>query len=114
MTAYPKHQYVRSAALMKAYRELPCQHCGREDGTVCGAHANSLAYDKGRGIKADDNRAASLCHRCHTEIDQGSRLSRTDRDQIWHVAHHKTVRELLKRGLWPADVPVPDLRRFDS
>lgn len=105
--AFPKRQYVRSPALMKAYRLIPCQHCGRDDGTVCGAHSNQGEHGKGKAIKADDNRCASLCFLCHALLDQGSRLSKAERLAMWAAAHIKTVRELCKRGLWPAGVPVP-------
>ena len=110
----PKHQYVRSPALMKAYRQIPCQVCGADDGTVCGAHSNKLEDGKGRSIKADDNKAASLCHVCHTAIDQGSHLDKPTRYRLWHSAHVKTVDELRRRGLWPENVPIPDTRRFDA
>ena len=107
---YPKRAYVRSKALMAAYRQIPCQHCGRDDGTVCGAHSNSGAMGKGRGIKADDNTCASLCHTCHAALDQGSHLSRDQRETMHTTAWRKTVRELHRRGLWPLDVPMPDVR----
>ena len=72
---FPKHQYIRSPALMKAYREIPCQHCGIEDGTVCGAHSNRGADGKGRSIKADDNKCASLCYRCRAELDHNEQAA---------------------------------------
>lgn len=107
--AQPKHEYVRSEVLRKAFRRIPCQHCGQDDGTVCCAHANSSAFGKGAMIKADDNRAASLCAACHVPIlDQGSRLSRLERQQMFWTAHVRSVALLVKLGLWPADVPVPD------
>lgn len=111
---FPKHQYIRSRKMMEAYRLIPCQRCGRADGTVCGAHSNQGQHGKGRSIKADDNQAASLCHSCHYEIDQGSSLSRDERTKLWEQAQAKTVRELLSRGLWPMNVPIPDTRRFDA
>jgi hypothetical protein len=108
----PKTQYIRSKALMKAYRLIPCQHCGRDDGTVVGAHSNSSSMGKGMGIKAHDL-CASLCHVCHAALDQGSHLSRMQRETLHSDAHRKTVAELLKRGLWPLDVPIPDTRRMN-
>ena len=104
-----KHEYVRSAALIKAYRLIPCQHCGRDDGTVCCAHSN-WGFGRGGSIKADDNRGASLCAACHVPVlDQGSKLSRAERQSMWWDTHVKSVRLLLKHGLWPTDVPVPDI-----
>ncbi len=104
---FPKHAYIRSAALMKAYRQIPCQNCGADDGTVCGAHSNSLSNHKGRGIKADDSKCASLCHACHMDLDQGSKMSREERESTWETCHQKTVMELVSGGLWPAGVAVP-------
>lgn len=111
---YPKHQYIRSRQLMAAYRLIPCQICGAFDGTVCGAHSNQGRHGKGKGIKADDNQAASLCYRCHFAIDQGHSYSQSDRVTLWAQAQAKTVRELLARGLWPSAVPIPDIRKFDA
>jgi hypothetical protein len=107
--SFPKHQYVRSPALMTAYRLIACQHCGREDGTVCGAHSNWHPHNKGGAIKADDNRCASLCHSCHSTIDQGSTLSETQRKSVWWHAHQLTVITLVARNLWPPRVPIPDV-----
>lgn len=102
-----KFLYVRSPALIEACRQIPCQHCGAEDGTVCAAHSNWSEHGKGRGIKASDIYVASLCHRCHSELDQGSMWSREERRRIWDVAHFRTVVLLNKLGLWPAGVPQP-------
>lgn len=109
---FPKTQYVRSQKLMKAYRLIPCQLCGCDDGTVCGAHSNQQRDGKGRGIKASDDRCASLCYRCHHNIDQGSVLEKHQRAQLWEKAHQNTVNALLRAGLWPQEIPVPDTRRF--
>lgn len=108
MTSFAKFDYIRSPTLMQAYRKIPCQACGIDDGTVCGAHSNMAEHGKGRGIKASDDQAASLCHRCHTEVDQGRTMSRTERVRVWTDARAKTVAELVRRGLWPAGVPVPE------
>ena len=105
-----KHEYVRSKELLRNARQIPCQHCGADDGTIVAAHTNWQG-GKGRGIKADDNLIASLCYRCHSEIDQGSKLDKSQRHTIWSNAHIKTVKKLMSLGLWPVDVAVPDLRK---
>ena len=102
-----KHQYIRSKKLMEAYREIPCQNCGIADGTVCGAHSNWLAHHKGKSIKADDSRCAALCARCHSELDQGSHMTKDERIELWTAAHERTVKELNRLGLWPKNVPQP-------
>jgi len=104
---FPKHQYIRSPNLLRNAREIPCQYCGSDDGTVVAAHTNWQG-GKGRGIKADDNLIASLCNQCHMEIDQGKGLTKEERQKIWLYAHLKTVRKLQALGLWPADVPLPE------
>lgn len=96
-----KTQYIRSAKLMQAYRKIPCQHCGIDDGTVCGAHSNQAKHGKGRGIKASDIYCASLCHACHMAVDQGRSMSRVERETVWNNAHLKTIQELNKLDLWP-------------
>lgn len=111
--AVPKFDYVRSPALLKACREIPCQHCGNQDGTVAAAHSNQGRHGKAKSLKASDQFVASLCFQCHGALDQGAHESRDVRVMLWASAHARTVRELLKRGLWPADVPVPDIRMFN-
>lgn len=107
----PKHEYVRSETLRLAYRALPCQHCGDDgpDAGVCCAHANWSVFGKGKGIKADDDRGASLCWVCHRELDQGSAWSGDEKRRIWATAHIKTVAELLACGWWPKAIAVPDM-----
>ena len=104
---FPKHQYIRSTNLLRNAREIPCQHCGADDGTVVAAHTNWQG-GKGRGIRADDNLISSLCYLCHMEIDQGSKLDKSERQKIWLAAHKQTVRKLQEYGLWPNDVPLPE------
>lgn len=103
----PKFDYVRSPALLKACREIPCQNCGRTDGTVVAAHSNQAEHGKGRGIKASDVYVAALCTWCHTDLDQGSRMNRAERVSMWTTAHVRTVAELQRLNLWPARIPAP-------
>lgn len=104
-----KFAYVRSRPLLNAIKTLDCQHCGAR-GPSDPAHSNQAAHGKGRGVKASDVFAAALCRADHDAIDQGSRLSHDERVTLWTNAWRKTVRELLKQGLWPVNVPVPDIR----
>ena len=66
-------------------------HCGIQDGTVVAAHSNQLRDGKGRSIKAHDFRIAALCHACHHELDQGAKLSKQERLNMWEEAHRATV-----------------------
>lgn len=108
-----KREYVRDKALREAYRLIPCQHCDRDDGTVCCAHSNWGVHGKGGAIKADDSRGASLCAGCHVPVlDQGSHLSKAERQRMWWDAHVKSVRELTARGHWPTHIPAPDTETY--
>lgn len=104
-----KFAYVRSRPLLNAIKTLDCQHCGAR-GPSDPAHSNQAAHGKGKGVKASDVFAAALCRADHDAIDQGSRLTHDERVTLWTNAWRKTVRELLKQGLWPVNVPVPDIR----
>ena len=84
---------------MEACRELPCQQCGREDGTVVAAHSNQLRDGKGRGLKAHDFRVAALCFTCHSAIDQGANFTKEMRKELWEEAHRKTIGEFFQREL---------------
>lgn len=109
--AIAKFFYVRSRALLDAIKTLPCQCCGAAAPSDP-AHSNQAAHGKGKGIKASDVFVAAMCRVCHRMVDQGSHLTRAERLAIWTPAWHSTVRELLRRGLWPIDIPVPDIRSF--
>ena len=89
----------RNRKLLDAARELPCQHCGASDGTVVAAHSNQLRDGKGRGLKAHDYRIASLCFTCHAELDQGSKMSKQERVEMWEEAHRKTIGLFFDNGV---------------
>ena len=99
-----KHKYIRSKKLLKLVAGLDCQACGSGE-MVQAAHTN-WGGGKGRGIKADDNLVAALCLKCHYEIDQGAKLSKEERMQMWQKAHARTVNSL--RSVWPVDIPLPN------
>ncbi len=107
VAAQPKATYIRSKALREAYRLIPCQACGANDGTVVCAHANEGTYGKGLAIKACDTRGASLCFTCHSRLDQGSDMTRDERRAFWLAAHLKTIPALVAAGHWPKDIQVP-------
>jgi len=98
-----KHKYIRSKKLLKLVAGLDCQACGSGE-MVQAAHTN-WGGGKGRGIKADDNLVAALCLKCHYEIDQGAKLSKEERMQMWQKAHARTVNSL--RSVWPVDILLP-------
>lgn len=107
----PKRTYTRSEPLKAAYRSIPCQHCGLDDGTCVGAHSNHAIHGKGRGLKASDEFAATLCRACHFHLDQGRVWSKAEKQAVWWAAHQKTIRVLIELKRWPAGVPVPDVEQ---
>lgn len=88
----------RNKKLLEVVRESSCQNCGSQNGTVVAAHSNQLRDGKGRGIKADDYRIAALCFECHSELDQGTRMSRAERVELWEESHRKTIGWLFDNG----------------
>jgi len=50
------------------------------------------------GLKAHDYRIAALCFSCHADIDQGKRLNKEERKEIWDEAHRRTIGWLFERG----------------
>ena len=89
----------RNKKLLELIRVIPCQHCGLQDGTVVAAHSNQLKDGKGRGIKAHDYRVAALCYRCHSELDQGNKLTKEERVQMWEEAHRNTIGWLFEHDM---------------
>ena len=81
----------RNPKLLESIIDAPCMHCGVSDGTVVAAHSNQLRDGKGRSIKAHDYRIAALCYKCHHELDQGNKLSKQERVDMWEDAHRSTV-----------------------
>jgi hypothetical protein len=94
----PKFSYYRSKKHLKNVASLPCQTCGIE-GQTQAAHSNWAEHGKGRGIKASDEFTAALCQTCHTELDQGSHLSKEQRRQMWDKAYEKTKERLREQGI---------------
>ncbi len=88
----------RNSKLLETLREAPCMHCGIENGTIVAAHSNQLRDGKGRGIKAHDYRVAALCYTCHAELDQGHKMTRKERMEMWDEAHRKTIGWLFESG----------------
>lgn len=111
MTAFPKFTYVRSKALLRAVASLPCMHCGAH-GLTQAAHSNQSCHGKGKSIKASDVFTAALCITCHAELDQGRKLTREQRIDMWGNAWRNTVRALVQQGKWPTEIPIPDIRIF--
>jgi hypothetical protein len=63
------------------------------------AHSNQLRDGKGRGLKAQDYRIASLCYKCHAELDQGTHMSKAERIEMFEEAHRKTIGLMFEREI---------------
>jgi len=88
----------RNRALLDTARDQPCMSCGAQDGTIVAAHSNWHRHGKGMSIKSHDCFIAFLCVRCHHEVDQGSKLTKVERQQLWQDAHEKTLLHLFQTG----------------
>lgn len=86
----------RNRALLNIVRECPCMNCGVEDGTVVAAHSNQIRDGKGTGIKASDAMVCALCHKCHSNLDNGSKLTREERLEVFEYAHRQTMKWLIE------------------
>lgn len=99
---------IRSRKLLDFADGAACQNCGRQDGTVVAAHANSSKLGKGMSIKADDPFHAHLCNECHGWLDQGGIANdptgryaptKAEKWEMFCDAMHRTWAFLWKSGL---------------
>lgn len=84
------HMNYRNRKLLDLAREMPCMNCGVDDGTIVAAHGNGAIYGKGMGIKSHDCYFAGLCFRCHYDYDQGSKMTRQEKQELFTQAMLKT------------------------
>lgn len=89
----------RSKKLLDLARGQACVMCGCDDGTIVSAHSNLLEHGKGKSIKAHDGMIAWLCMRCHTELDQGIRLTKDERRLFTLEAICKTYMQMWNKEL---------------
>lgn len=90
----PRKPAFRSEKLRRLVATLPCQHCGAH-GRTQAAHRNE---GKGMGLKTSDALVAALCVECHTELDNGKRLTREERRDMWNRAYINTIQALIEQG----------------
>lgn len=94
--------HYRSKKLLKSADGQTCVLCGRCDGTVVAAHANSVALGKGRGIKCPDYYTAWVCRQCHDQIDGRIPMQFTwakTPHELWEVAFIRTVGQWFQQGI---------------
>lgn len=97
----------RSATLLSSARDMVCQNCGLQDGSVVSAHSNLQEHGRGSHHKSHDCFIAWLCHRCHDFLDRAStgmdptntwKPTREDKREMFMRAMHRTWFELFRLG----------------
>lgn len=78
------------------YLRVPGVQCARRE-TVVPCHSNQAVHGKGLGIKAHDTYTVPGCMHCHHELDQGHRLSRDQRRDIWDRAYERWISVRTKK-----------------
>lgn len=66
----PKHNYIRSKAILTSANGETCTICGINDGTIVFCHLNESWAGKGTRIKADDIAGFYGCFKCHKKYDE--------------------------------------------
>lgn len=89
----------RNPRLLELARDQACVACGLQNGTVVSAHSNLGDHGKGMGHKAHDGMVAWLCHGCHAELDQGTRMDRPAKRLFTLEAICRTYQQLWDQGL---------------
>lgn len=104
---------VRDRALLDCAYEFPCQYQlpGCEGTTGEPSHSNRQLHGKGMSIKAHDCFHVPGCRTCHRAMDQGSWLTREEREQAFDLAFARYLPELFKRGLLKVDASLLLYRR---
>jgi hypothetical protein len=75
-----------------------CVMCGADDGTIVWAHANMGEFGKGGAIKASDAAGGHACFRCHSELDQGNKMTREEKRQFTFEMIARTYIRLMEEG----------------
>lgn len=89
----------RNRKLLDLARDRACVMCNAQDGTIVAAHSNLMEHGKGMGAKAHDGMMAWLCNCCHSELDQGTRLSKSERREYILTAICRTYKEMWDQQL---------------
>jgi hypothetical protein len=93
----------RNDSLLAAVRQLPCVACGQV-GKTQAAHSNQLRFGKGRGLKGSDAAIMALCASsfgkvgCHAELDQGSKMTKIEKQAFEYEHIALTLIALLESG----------------
>ena len=91
--------YVRSNKLKWKARFQDCVMCGINNDTTVLAHSNLLEHGKAMSQKSSDLMAMWLCFSCHSELDQGNKMSKSEKRDFTLTAICRTINELAKQGI---------------
>ena len=97
-----KQPIWRSPKYTQAAKGQSCVRCGKDDGTIVGAHYTGFrqhAYGKGRGIKGSDITIADLCYDCHYYFDNPDEYKSVDRSEEFQHCVLLTIIRRLAAGV---------------
>ncbi len=94
-----KPHVIRSKKLRESARDKPCVMCGVEDGTTVLAHSNLMEHGKCMSSKSSDLMAMWLCFLCHSELDQGNKMSKEEKRDFTLTAICRTIMQLSKEEI---------------
>lgn len=103
-----KEHAIQSEPYMAAVRTLACYRCGIVGYTQF-CHRDE---GKGAGLKTDSREGWPGCGPhggepgCHWYVGTSGRMSKTERREFELRAGRDTRAEILRRGLWPARLPL--------
>jgi len=103
----PKEHAVVSEAYRDLVRAMPCARCGYPPRSQF-CHTD---IDKGMGLKTDDRQGWPGCgpHNnepgCHWLLGSSGRLGKERRRELEAEYAAKTRAEIIRRGLWPKNLP---------
>lgn len=105
--SFPKESVLQHLGYIAIVQRMPCAHCGRP-GPSQFCHADE---DKGTGIKTDCRRGWPGCADrpgqigCHTLVGSTGHYPKAERRKIEERMGRETRADVIRRGLWPANLP---------
>lgn len=109
----PKDNPIQHEGYMAIVRKMRCIHCGVPNYSQF-AHAdwNGKGGGKGGSIKSDCRRGYPACGPrpgipgCHYLIGSTGTFKKADRHELEAGYGQQTRFDVMRRGLWPADLPM--------
>lgn len=110
--AVAKENAIQHEGYMSIVRGLACRRCGYQPPE--GEPRNQFAHSdagKGKGIKTDCRRGASLCgphggiNGCHWVLGTSGQFTKLVRRQLEDEYAESTREEVIRLGLWPKSLP---------